>query len=96
MEKGNNSDNRDIAALLKSVSSKIDKLDARLTVIETSTTRMDNHISFVNTVYDQLRTPLDTLRRMVNSLPFASREDEVHYITLGQDEVSGLPPSTAQ
>lgn len=91
-----NIDNEAVLELLEALATKMDKLDTRLTAIESSTSRMDNHISFVNTVYDQLRTPLDTVRRMVNSLPFTNCEDDVKYITLGQEELDELPPSAIQ
>lgn len=54
----------DINAKLNLLIDKMTNLEARITEIEKSTYNMDNHIDFVNMVYDNIKAPFYNALRM--------------------------------
>ena len=47
---------------------KMDKILNILDNIERGTTKMENHISFVETIYDKIKTPLGYAPSMINNI----------------------------
>lgn len=58
----------EILANLDAIDKKLDIILERLHHCETSCKKMDDHISFVEETYTTLRTPLDYMKNMVNSI----------------------------
>jgi hypothetical protein len=54
-------------AVLEQIMLRLDQIEKRLTSMEVQTGRMDNHISFIERVYETLRSPLNFFMRITHS-----------------------------
>lgn len=59
---------REIYQKLVSIETKLDILTERMTECEDSCKNMDNHINFVENVYDTVRHPLNYITKSFNSI----------------------------
>jgi archaellum component FlaC len=84
--KDKNKDYNQIINLLLSLHSKVDSLGSelqtikvRLNSLQGNCSRMDNHIDFVETVYESVRHPLEFIRKRISGsntpLPIKESDD---------------------
>lgn len=60
---------------LDSIEKKLNMILVRLENCEKSCTKMDNHISFVEETYSTLRSPLDYIRSVIDSITRTQTEE---------------------
>jgi len=54
---------------LNLILSKLEDLDKRIAAIETNTLKMDSHIDFVESVYDNIKSPFHRIMNMIQGTP---------------------------
>lgn len=57
-----------IERLEKELVARVDRLESRLDAISSSATRMDDHISFVESVYERVKSPFHFLMNSVGRI----------------------------
>lgn len=74
---------------LREVTKQLAVMRDRMTTIERSTTNMDNHISFVERVYEHVKWPFHRLMTLVGRTapPLTAGEDTDQFLTLCDDEI---------
>ena len=55
---------------LEKIEQKISKIEETINKIEPNTARMENHINFVETVYDNVKSPFHLLMNKINILSY--------------------------
>jgi len=59
------------------ITQRLDHIELRIDHIEQSTNNMDNHISFVENIYDTCKMPFFSLMNMVTRLQITSPTDNL-------------------